>query len=194
MNCPGFTARRVKCDETRPLCLRCERCRVLCSSRLTPRISGTKAGRACEYVPCASSERLVNPSQYPSYATSAQISAIQFFHERTLPDICRSFPDKLWATWVPQLAVMEPIVWHSLVSISLHHKLYHQRFNPLPEKAASSGQAVSVLALKEYNTALRCLAEFPKQPQYLYLQVISCVSFLTIEVSYTNNVCPVKQS
>lgn len=97
----------------------------------------------------------------------------------------RSFQDKLWTTWIPQLAVTEPTVWHALVSISLHHQLYRQRFNSPPDVCTSD--SISMSALKEYNTALRCLSEFPSEfrdePQYLCLQVISCVSFLTIEVS-----------
>lgn len=94
--------------------------------------------------------------------------------------MCRTAPDELWMTWVPQLSVVEPIVWHGLVSIALHHKLYLQRFNPVPDAAAN--QSLSVSALTEYNAALRCLSEFPKQPKHLYLQVLSCISFLTIEV------------
>lgn len=154
----------------------------MCTSELIPDILGTKSGRECDYITSATSTTLlIKPSQYPEYATAAQINAIQYFHECTLPDICRWLPDELWAVWVPQLSVTEPIVWHALVSVSLHHRLYHMRFNPAPDAAVS--QTVLVSALREYNTALRCLAEFPKQPQHFYLQVISCVAFLTIEVS-----------
>ncbi|KAF5588633.1 Zn(2)-C6 fungal-type DNA-binding domain-containing protein [Fusarium pseudoanthophilum] len=119
--------RRVKCDETRPSCLKC-----------------TSTGRTCDGYEEVVAKQSPIHGVIVGYGNSQEARSIQFFIERTLSQLTSFFPDEFWGISVLQVAQYEPSISHALVSFSAYHEAFT---NGIP------GDKIPY-ALKHYNLSI----------------------------------------
>lgn len=161
----GCAARRVKCDETKPDCLRCTSTRRVCDGYL--------------YEPC------VDPSGFctvpPALTTdpSAHVNpcalskrSFAFFMHKTSPQLAGLFGSAFWERLVLQVAHYEPAIRHAITAIGSLHE----------QHIVGRDSNVS-FALQQYNLAIRSLlAPPPGQQRGLDVSLISCILFTCFEV------------
>jgi hypothetical protein len=157
----------VKCDETKPACLRCE-----------------KTGRKCDgYVPkntwklsIASDEAQPVPlvtahSIMPFFGNSKELRAFSFFRERTGPNISKFSEPSFWNITITQAAWSHPAVKHSLIAVaSLHESLKESLGLPVDLESFS---------VQQYNQAIRYLTQGTATTEVVLL---SCLLFIAFEV------------
>lgn len=169
-------SRKVKCDETKPLCKRC-----------------TNTGRHCEgYVakPLALDDHafgLLLMTQKAHHPFGVETSkeegrALQYFYTSAGPLLSSADETSFWTSLVMQLTHFEPAVRHSVIAISLLHEQMHQ--NPQMGLTVPALKD-EVLSLKHYNLAiaeLKSMDAADKQPVVLF----ACVLFICIELLQAN--------
>ncbi|KAF4900543.1 Aspercryptin biosynthesis cluster-specific transcription regulator atnN [Colletotrichum fructicola] len=181
------TIRKVKCDETKPACLRC-----------------TKTGRNCDgYFPqkAASSNddagspgpevaRLNPPiSPFADWAGgSREQRAFDFYRNFSAPAIFSdgSGGSTLWKKLVPHFCHAEPSIRHAVLAISSLHESLSQ------EKSADAGDTISspkwagvlsnTFASEQYGKALKHLQEWkPSESAGVTVPLLACLLFICVE-------------
>ncbi|KAK8146001.1 hypothetical protein G3M48_003732 [Beauveria asiatica] len=147
--------RRVKCDEGRPAC--------------------TSTGRTCDgYGPVIAA----TPSP-PATLSHAKYSgqewrSFQYFHEKTLKQLCTFFPDDFWTSYVLKIANTETSIWHSLIALSSYHELFSEQRMP-------HQQVEDRFALHQYNSSIQQVLSMEKSSQSAHIQLASCILFICVE-------------
>ncbi|KAK9426678.1 hypothetical protein SUNI508_00205 [Seiridium unicorne] len=173
--CATCKTRRVKCDETRPFCLRC-----------------TSTGRLCDGYPAAEpvqpfSSNIVSvaPEIGPSvdvYESLESSRSFAFFLNRTSPQLAGFFGSEFWERYVLQAAYHESAVRHAIVAIGSLHELVEHR--------AEVDDINGTFALEHYNLAIKGLLV----PLSLYGErgidvcLITCILFICFENIRGNHV------
>ncbi|KAF4422233.1 hypothetical protein F53441_14290 [Fusarium austroafricanum] len=157
--------RRVKCDEGRPACSRCN-----------------STGRKCDGYehnapspPSASSTISSPTSVISAYTSHPEARSFQFFIEKTLANFQTFFPDDLWNTRVLQVAQSTECIRHAIVALSYYHQQYltHEQWRSLE----------SVPALKHHNLAIgELLNPSPETLSQGHVLILSCLIFICIEL------------
>ncbi|KAJ5622224.1 hypothetical protein N7528_005456 [Penicillium herquei] len=155
--CVTCKIRRVKCDETQPLCNRC-----------------TSTGRKCDgykqWVPKAL--KRLQPSIIPG-AGEADFRSLDFLTRITAPALAGPLPVSFWVYDILQAAHQEPAVLHAAVAMStLHEWLKFPTFS-------QSEDAQRDFALQHYNKAIRCIVA--SQVSHLDAVVMTCILFNGVE-------------
>jgi hypothetical protein len=145
------TVRRIKCDETRPACLRCTSTRRICDgyssepSTLSPTSLSSSPpenllyqevdkGLSLNIHPCDQSARSFN-----------------FFAQYTCHQLAGFFESPFWERLVLQTGQHEPAIRHALVAIgSLHMQQQDKR-------PSGRRDIEKIFALQQYNLAIRSL-------------------------------------
>jgi hypothetical protein len=159
-----YIERRVKCDETRPACLRC-----------------TSGGRICDGYhhvtqPQHSSSIIVpfktNPF-FDIYASSESNRSFACFVQRTCPQLSGFFGCEFWERLVLQAAYHEPAIRHAAIAIGALHQQLDQHSNTR-----------KTFALEQYNLAIRDLLLPLSQGEKSGVDIclIACVLFTCFEV------------
>ncbi|KAL0936150.1 C6 zinc finger domain protein [Colletotrichum truncatum] len=168
--CFTCKTRKVKCDETKPACLRC-----------------SNTGRQCDGYPAPprSELRPFRPktiAMFPGVASQAEGRALQFFCEMAGPNLPGSIEPFFWTHIVLQFSRFEPAVRHSLVAIS---SLYEDVTKAKVGPSSLKGQRLrdNSLALTHYNSAIRELMGLKNQEVVLLV----CVLFICIELLQSNS-------
>lgn len=170
--------RRVKCDEGRPACHRCT-CRNshsnLPSSNPNP---GTSTGRTCDgYGPIV----VATPSPPVSLSqvkySGPEWRSFQYFHEKTLKQLCTFFPDDFWTSYVLKIANTETSIWHSLIALSSYHELFSEQRMPRQ-------QVEDYFALNQYNSSIKQVLNIDKSSKSAHIQLASCILFICVEVGH----------
>lgn len=157
-----YAVRRVKCDETRPECLRCTSTRRVCDGYSQVQWSdpsnsmAVTAGPSTDIHDCSQSRR--------SFA---------FFMQRTSPQFAGFFGSVFWERLVLQTAHHEPAIRHAIVAIGSLHE----------QKTVATDPEV-IFALKQYNLAIKKLLAPQSQTGERGVDVclISCILFTCFEV------------
>lgn len=161
----GRTARRVKCDETKPECLRCTTTRrvcdgyshvqiVDCSGRTRVPLSFTVESSG-DLHPCTISKR-----------------CFEFFVRISSPQLAGFFGSAFWERLVLQAAHHEPAIRHAITAIGSLH-----------EQHLVGTDDGSVFALQQYSLAIRSLLAPLEQQRKRGINVclISCILFTCFE-------------
>ncbi len=161
--CNTCKGRRCKCDERKPVCLRC-----------------MLAGRECKYdVPKANifTATVETQQSSPSMALSAaheprEERALAFFRERTAPMLTgfTSYTEIFWAHLIPQLVQDEDAVRHIVVAIATRHESLL-----FPD---SDHDDLAAFSVKHHSLGLRALTESAPAEEIL---LVSCVAFIAFE-------------
>lgn len=161
----GCVARRIKCDETRPECLRCTTTRRLCDGY--PHVQTVD----CSGLPRVPLPFTVEPSADIHPCTISR-RGFEFFVQKTSPQLSGFFGSAFWERLVLQAAHHEPAIRHAITAIGSLHQQH------LVGKDVGS-----TFALKQYNLAIRSLLAPLEQQRKRGINVclISCILFTCFE-------------
>jgi hypothetical protein len=164
--CTTCKARRVKCDEARPMCRRCaigNRSCVYNTARATP-----SRNIITIYLPPAQSQ----PVFFSNY------HGLDFFHHKLAVQLDGKFDSKFWSKLVLQLSHSEPPVRHAVSAISI---IYQDVESSL--KHPTGCVNANVRAHQEWNTALKSLSvRIREQPESNLVPLVCCLLFTCIEL------------
>jgi hypothetical protein len=147
--------RHVKCDETKPFCLRC-----------------TSTGRRCDgYLPPKSWLIQINPD---GFEDGGERRAFQYFRERTGPELSRFYDESFWNNLVPQASHSQRAIKHCLVAISS----FHEKLESIQPTSDASFQRE--YSLTQYGKAMQLLR---RAPSTLSVEetLINCILFVWFE-------------
>ncbi|KAJ5719674.1 C6 zinc finger domain-containing protein [Penicillium malachiteum] len=151
-------ARRVKCDEAKPQCLRC-----------------TSSGWNCEgykdWLPV--SLRRIRPSIIPGVNTM-DLRSLDYFINQVTSVIAGPLP--IWTHIVPQMAHQESSIRHAATAIGALYEEFRDDVAPASWNTK--------FALFHYNTAIQRIIHYPHESLDTVITV--CVLFMTIEFLRAN--------
>lgn len=157
----------MKCDETRPACLRCTSARRVCDGYyyVPPQLSSHS-----DIVPIRA-----GPS-FDIHASPQSRRSFAFFTQRTCPQLAGFFGSDFWERFVLQAAYHESAVRHAIVAIGSLHELFEHRTLIVDSQRA--------FALEQYSLAIRALLVPLSQRGERGVDVclISCILFTCFEV------------
>lgn len=161
--------RRVKCDETRPACLRCLSTRRVCD--------GYNDIQPSHQPPC--NLPVVHVTSGPSFdvhVPSKLKRSFEFFVQRSCLSLAGFFESDFWERLVLQAAYHESAVYHAIVAIGSFHELLEHQIKGIYENPD--------FALLQYNLAIRELLVPLSQNGERAVDVclISCILFACFEV------------
>ncbi|KAJ5980349.1 hypothetical protein N7481_007647 [Penicillium waksmanii] len=131
--CATCKIRRVKCDETHPVCKRCQ-----------------STGRKCDGYYLVSRTELshIIPSRIPD-ADDSSLRSLEFFQHVVAPVLSGPLGRSFWTHLVAQLAHQEPAARHAVITIS---SLYEQFGKGLKEIRSPYDDGY---AMRHYNSAIK---------------------------------------
>ncbi|RDW91639.1 hypothetical protein BP5796_02804 [Coleophoma crateriformis] len=185
--------RRVKCDETKPQCMRC-----------------TNTGRKCDGYPHAAAldqDKSHSPGNFPVPAstsahetpapvlefpsadpillrhslldfqgTQIEHRYLDFFHSQTAPSLAGHFDGYFWTTIVPQIGCSEASVRHAMIALGS----FHESFSLEEMGMTDSGLQ---FALRQYNKAIRDLTFSKKLREENVAAVLTtCILFICLDL------------
>ncbi|KAG9234779.1 hypothetical protein BJ875DRAFT_293666 [Amylocarpus encephaloides] len=168
--CPTCRLRRVKCDETRPACLRCVSTDRICDGY--PHVQAPRSSHAS----IISLPDIAGPALDIEIRASPQSKrSFSYFLQRTRPQLAGFFGSDFWERLVLQAAHRESAVRHALVAIGSVHEL--------SERQTAASDVSRAFALEQYNLAIRELLVAPSQGGERGVDVclIACILFACLE-------------
>jgi len=180
--------RKVKCDESKPYCLRCTKVGYLRPLRRPADLTNCchKTGRKCDgYLdPSAMASRRRAKDQVPlsallEWASPDEKRSFHFFQHVTAPCLSGDLDAVFWRVLVLQICQRESAVRHAVLAVSsLHEGLIQGTIAPF---AKDSGPRHS-FALQQYNKAIACLLGQMNDPSSRPMgPLLTCVLFVCIE-------------
>lgn len=170
--CVTCKIRKVKCDETKPYCLRCTKTGRKCDGYLDPRNLASRR-RPKEAAP---QDHALGPLL--DLSTPEEKRAFFFFQHVTAPCISGDFDAIFWRSVVLQVAQTEPAVRHAVLSVSTLHEGLLQG----TVVQAIDASATQSFALQQYNKAIARLLDQMNNPLTKPLaSLLTCVLFVCIE-------------
>lgn len=119
--------RKIKCDETKPSCNRCQRIGTICRYNNIPEPSSSHATIIRKTSLAPLQPRLPTPEalQNPSVAlpaNEAEYGYFRIFVDRLSSDINGCFASPLWTKLIPQQCFHDPAIRHSIFALSALYK------------------------------------------------------------------------
>ena len=156
--CKTCKRRHLKCDEHRPVCLRCEKLKLL-----------------CVYEPVSPRRSPTPDSSLSCYGTRSieEISAIRSFVVDLGPELAGCFSNELFCNVLPRVAQREPVILDSIVAVSM--------LNSSMRLSQSTGPAIRQYnkAIQALNVRLASTGESQRQRQDVIL--LGCLLFTFFE-------------
>ncbi|CVL12461.1 hypothetical protein FPRO06_04853 [Fusarium proliferatum] len=156
--CQTCRIRRVKCDQGKPVCVRCTSTGRTCdgynpppsSSSYSSSTSASPSPQLSNSIDACADLKLILPRQSPQ-----EVRSYRFFLEVTAPSLAGAFYADFWLTEVPRVCMSDAAIWHAVVSLGSAH-----------EDFAEHGQGLrSMFALEQFNAAIRSLTD-SRSPRY----------------------------
>jgi hypothetical protein len=176
--------RRVKCDETKPKCLRCVKGNFRCEGYATPKPWLFESGSEEEESASASAssagpdspkrqEVLSVPSFWTDELSANEIRALQYFNGRAQPELATFTyaASHFWYDIIPQLYTSNPTIRNAIIAVSSLHELKRTRI------AGPSEGATHALYMRSYSQAVQDLTRRGKPPSQEII-LMSCLIFL----------------
>ncbi|KAI3553149.1 C6 zinc finger protein [Colletotrichum abscissum] len=183
--CVTCKIRKVKCDETKPACLRCTKTGRKCDGYLP----ASKPGSSNDGSPGSDdSISRLSPavSAFADWAGgSREQRAFDFYRNFSAPSIFSDgVASTLWKKLVPHFCHAEPAIRHAVLAISsLHETLtLPSTSDPITEEANSPRMLTNTFAAEQYGKALKCLQEWkPTASSPATVPLLACLLFICIE-------------
>lgn len=140
--CSTCKARRVKCDEAKPICRRCDVGNRKCEYN-TARAAPTRRNVITLYLPPMQSQ--------PTFFINAR--GLEFFQQNLAANLDGQFDSSFWSKLVLQLSHSEPLVRHAVSAIS---NIYRDVESSLRHPAGYV--SANPEAQQEWNRAIRSLS------------------------------------
>ncbi|KAJ5718172.1 hypothetical protein N7488_003818 [Penicillium malachiteum] len=163
--CSTCKARRVKCDELKPIC---QRCSIGC--------------RKCEYSPVRAAPR---PTVFTVYLPPTQSQptffvnhcGLDFFNQKIASNLDGQFDSKFWSKLVLQLSHSEPSIRHAVSAISV---IYRDIESSLRHPAGYVN--ANPEAQHDWSIAARSLStRIQAHPNSILVPLVCCLLFTCIE-------------
>jgi hypothetical protein len=164
--CSTCKARRVKCDEARPICRRCAVGNRQCDYRT---VSPTRTQRqvVTVYLPPAQSQ--------PTYLPKDP--GVDFFHQKLAAQLDGQYDTEFWSRLVVQLSHTEPSIRHAVSAVSIIHQDIESSL-----RHPTGYISANPKAQQDWNAALRSLAtRIEAQPDSSLVPLVCCLLFTCIE-------------
>lgn len=172
--CITCRIRRVKCDETKPACRKCQSSKRICDGYLSDEnaMSRRQLAETVRHLSVVGPvSRALTRSPSSSNPLSRPVSPndttyFDLFRRATVPGTCSIFPSSVWAEGVMQLAHAEPAVWHATVALGT----LHQR-----ESLGLGGPDAARLARRaeaHYGRAMALAAELDSSTKVVTLSIL----------------------
>ena len=179
--CITCKIRKVKCDEQRPLCLRCRNTGRHCDGYSTEKA-----------VVLVQSDHVSTIDMY-EHIDPVEVHCFEFFIHRVVPGLTRIVDKQFWHQTVLQVSQAEPSLWNAIIAMSC--LIRHPQFSDGPVLPGSAKTPVvnenHRKALKWYGKSMIGLNEriaheknTTGSPSPLVL--ISCVIYMCIECLQDN--------
>lgn len=177
--------RHIKCDEQRPVCLRCQKSNRSCKYEppqpQTNTIDGNLSSTTSLLSKTRNSIELSSLNDYLSpYGPRelAELAAVKKFATYLGKDLAGCFSDDIWCQVFPRVAQHESSIWHAIAAISMLQTSirYDRNLN------ASSPEVVE--AINQYSKAIRKLnmqLTSRKNEYYKDVVLLCCVLFAIFE-------------
>ncbi|KAE9364707.1 hypothetical protein N431DRAFT_354543 [Stipitochalara longipes BDJ] len=126
--CITCKARRVKCDETKPSCLRCRNLQLECGGYKTKQKPSTRSShRLLPLVPKIEylSRAVVPVTTTPSHSLFANDQEFNYFKVyagTTAPNLAEYFDTPIWSTIVLQASEQEHFIKHAIIALGALNK------------------------------------------------------------------------
>ncbi|RYP05514.1 hypothetical protein DL764_003774 [Monosporascus ibericus] len=182
--CQTCRKRRVKCDETRPSCLRCVQARWKCDGYGTSTGDKTPATRVPPKAALSVTSYSI-PFRVPGSQKDRQM--LHYFCVQGSHDIAGFLSSDFWSRTILQESHQDPVVRHALVSLSSVHLDY------VTANAPGNGTA-SPETLVQYGKALRILRNRISNPSKTTTNavLVCCILFYCFEATLGNSEAAVR--
>ncbi|KAK2774922.1 C6 zinc finger domain protein [Colletotrichum kahawae] len=176
--CLTCKARKIKCDETKPVCVKC-----------------SATGRKCDgyTAPTPARQQLClakSPDEFPGSLNGADYRAMQFFFEIVGPNLPGATDPFFWTDLVMQFTRFEPAVKHSVIAISALYEDVTMKRTAEYGSLANRRLRDNSLALAHYNIAIKHLLVMENKG----LVVLVCLLFICIETLQSNREAALQHS
>ena len=168
--CVSCRRRRLKCDEAKPVCMRCivlgQECagyNIPTSQIFPPQDRGLDWPLPTVRLPPRT-----------TIDDSVQQRALAFFRERTAPKMggFTSFSNSFWTWLVPQLSQCEPAVRYVAIAVATKHEVL--------EETAKSPEELLAIYSKHRSLAIQELTQ-PSTQLSVDILLVCCVGFIALE-------------
>ncbi|KIW09183.1 uncharacterized protein PV09_00114 [Verruconis gallopava] len=177
--CVTCKIRHVKCDETKPECVKCTSTGRKCDGYSEPKLPKAKAKRVSSKDNTTLSRSTTPERQLQLHLGNArERRALEFFFHRTAPQLSGFFSRSFWNGCVLQISAYEPTIRYAMVAVSA---MYEDEgmvgFSPV---AGTEGHAA--FALESYNKAINSLVHVVKSnPESIRIPVMAAIIFVCLE-------------
>lgn len=164
--CSTCKARRVKCDEAKPICRRCAVGNRKCEYN-TALAAPTRRNVITVYLPPVQSQ--------PTFFVNTR--GLEFFHQNLAANLDGQFDSSFWSKLVLQLSHSEPSVRHAVSAIS---NIYRDVESSLRHPAGFV--SANPEAQQEWNRAIRSLSDrIQAHPNSNLVPLVCCLLFTCID-------------
>ncbi|KAJ4322845.1 hypothetical protein N0V84_004609 [Fusarium piperis] len=173
--CITCRIRRVKCDETKPQCKRCQSTKRVCDGYLSeewfmPRRRLAEAVKQLSVVGPVSRALTQTPLTKPMSPDDPSYFA--FFRSVTVPSTCSLFPSSFWQQSVLQLAHGEPAIWHAAIALGA----LHQKTEAPATKTKTDTEELSTRAITHYGKAMALAKDLDSSAKVVSLSLALAAS------------------
>ncbi|KAK3333966.1 hypothetical protein B0T19DRAFT_142446 [Cercophora scortea] len=175
--CITCKIRKVKCDETKPYCVRCTKTGRRCDGYLDARTMAQRRRRSGATMPGDSPGDPRTPLFY-EWASAEEKRSFQFFQHVTAPCLSGDYDGAFWSGIVLQICQSEPAVKHAVLAVSALHEGM-TRGTVAPYADISDRQS---FALWQYNKSIAFLLDQMREADAKPLvPLLTCILFVCIE-------------
>ncbi|KAJ6782228.1 hypothetical protein PWT90_08856 [Aphanocladium album] len=151
--------RRIKCDETRPICKKCTSGRRVCKgfmqiSHVSFVKTSTKPIVTMELSPP------VSPGEIPHRLNETDL--FHYFRAEVVPEMAGAFDQEYWMGNLLRQAQAEPIVWHACNAIAAIHKMDRLEIYGASSLAGEQ-RSLSLQPFEQYGAVIRQMKRLTKR-------------------------------
>lgn len=188
--CRTCRARRIKCDETRPSCLKCSKSGRICQGYELPTANASKSNpplllpRAAAS-PASSLNTMILPI-LPETLDILELRAFDFFRDHAAHSLSGHFSSSVFQYLVLQFSHRQPVVLRAAVAVG---SMYRTRLMATQSSFATINDCpLYNSALKQYNKAISNLSLYigrsdeHGQTEKLIVVLVTCLLFVCFEM------------
>lgn len=171
----GDRIRRIKCDETRPACLKCTHTGRKCDGY----VNQSGDARAWTQAPYVTTINFQNPFlDFPG--TKIEHRFLSFFSYHTAPVISGCFDSDFWNELLPRVSKSEPTIRHAMIAVAAVHARLESMIELID--GIDKQEECRRFELQQYNKAIRLLRiHLSDHGVTLEVTLISCVLLICLE-------------
>ena len=172
----AYRIRRIKCDEGKPSCIKCQSTGRVCDGYTTAKVE-----RKCSKqisAPLLYFPRILLPK---SSGNRQEQRYLSFFQEKSAAAFAGYFDSAFWECLVLQVSVSVPAVRHAVIALASLHESYGN--NQLFDFDSSLGHPTLNFALQQYAKSVSHLNKYlvAENTPSIGVVLICCVLFIAFE-------------